>query len=221
MSEESLLNAEEAATGSLAGARVIKRYANRKMYDQQDSCYVSLSDIEQLICSGKNVVVVENDTGREVTGVTLAQIIIEQQKRGGVTESRKGNRVGVRSNVAPVAFLTRLIRSSEDVLPQLRLGLPKKNNSGKHSNDNVLWGQVDPIAGPATPRANVTARGAWKVLQSGIVDWKDKIEHAIKVLRSGAGADVAIDEELRGIRQQIRDIELKVESIASRGNAPE
>ena len=65
--------------------RVIKRYANRKLYDTRDSKYVTLDRIAELVRNGEEVKVVDNRTKRDLTKVTLAQIIYEEQRSGNAT----------------------------------------------------------------------------------------------------------------------------------------
>jgi len=60
---------------------IIKRYQNRKLYDTSDSCYVTLEDIGEMIRIGKEIKVIDNKSGEDLTAVTLAQIIFEAQKR--------------------------------------------------------------------------------------------------------------------------------------------
>lgn len=61
--------------------KVIKRYQNRKLYDTSDSCYVTLDDISEMIKQGEEVEIVDNTTKEDLTAVTLAQIIFEEQKK--------------------------------------------------------------------------------------------------------------------------------------------
>lgn len=61
--------------------KVIKRYANRKLYDTERSCYVTLEEISQMIKEGEDVQVVDNKTKDDLTAVTLAQIIVEEEKK--------------------------------------------------------------------------------------------------------------------------------------------
>jgi polyhydroxyalkanoate synthesis repressor PhaR len=65
--------------------RVIKRYANRKLYDTRDSKYVTLDRIADLVRNGDEVRVIDNGTKADLTKVTLAQIIYEEQKSGNAT----------------------------------------------------------------------------------------------------------------------------------------
>lgn len=68
--------------------RVIKRYANRKLYDTRDSRYITLDRIAQLVRDGEEVKILDNGSKRDLTKVTLAQIIYEEEKSGqGVTRS--------------------------------------------------------------------------------------------------------------------------------------
>jgi polyhydroxyalkanoate synthesis repressor PhaR len=64
---------------------VIKRYANRKLYDTQDSRYVTLDRIAELVRNGEEVRVLDNKSQKDLTKVTLAQIIYEEQKSGNAT----------------------------------------------------------------------------------------------------------------------------------------
>ncbi|OLA97240.1 MAG: hypothetical protein AUH20_01530 [Candidatus Rokubacteria bacterium 13_2_20CM_69_15_2] len=80
-------------------AYVIKRYSNRKLYDTQESRYVTLEEIEEMIRTGKEISVVDAASGEDLTGVTLTQIILENQRshRGGL----------------PTGFLHQLIKHGE------------------------------------------------------------------------------------------------------------
>src|SRR2546423_11270540 len=61
--------------------KVIKRYTNRKLYDTVESRYVTLDEIAQMIKGGAEVKVLDNRTKEDLTSVTLAQIIFEEEKK--------------------------------------------------------------------------------------------------------------------------------------------
>jgi polyhydroxyalkanoate synthesis repressor PhaR len=65
----------------MSETRVIKRYANRKLYDTQHSRYVTLDQIAAMIRGGDDVKIVDNKSKEDLTSVTLAQIIFEEEKR--------------------------------------------------------------------------------------------------------------------------------------------
>src|SRR4051812_1514353 len=62
-------------------AKIIKRYQNRKLYDTDASCYVTLDEIAEMIQQGEEVAVVDNRNQKDITAMTLTQIIFEKQKK--------------------------------------------------------------------------------------------------------------------------------------------
>jgi polyhydroxyalkanoate synthesis repressor PhaR len=60
--------------------RIVKRYSNRKLYDTKDSRYVTLLQIAEMVRSGEEVQIIDNNSKQDLTEVTLAQIIYEEQK---------------------------------------------------------------------------------------------------------------------------------------------
>ena len=61
---------------------LIKKYANRKLYDTRTSRYITLEGIAQLVRDGHEIKVVDRDNGSDLTQVTLSQIVLEEEKRG-------------------------------------------------------------------------------------------------------------------------------------------
>lgn len=62
------------------GKVVIRKYANRRLYDTTGSRYVNLEDIAALIRQGTEVQVIDAKTGQDLTRVTLTQVILEDAK---------------------------------------------------------------------------------------------------------------------------------------------
>jgi len=62
--------------------RLIKRYESRKLYDTEESRYVSLDEISAWIRQGQEVRVVDNATNNDVTSQTLTQIILDEGRKG-------------------------------------------------------------------------------------------------------------------------------------------
>ncbi len=61
--------------------KTIKRYPNRKLYDTETSRYITLEEIAEHLRAGGEVRVVDSRTGRDITSVTLAQVLVGQEKR--------------------------------------------------------------------------------------------------------------------------------------------
>jgi polyhydroxyalkanoate synthesis repressor PhaR len=77
-------------------AVVIKKYANRRLYNTATSTYVTLDDLSAMVKSGTNFVVYDAKTGEDITRSVLTQIIFEEENKG--------------TNLLPINFLRQLIR---------------------------------------------------------------------------------------------------------------
>jgi polyhydroxyalkanoate synthesis repressor PhaR len=80
MNEESAPSTPE-APAEQREPKIIKRYTNRKLYDTVESRYVTLDEIAEMIKGGAEVKVIDNRTKDDLTSVTLAQIIFEEEKK--------------------------------------------------------------------------------------------------------------------------------------------
>ena len=86
--------------------RLIKRYGNRKLYDTLESRYITLEEIARLVRGGNEVKVIDNEDGDDLTTITFAQIILEEEKR--------------RASLLSLGLLRDLIQHGEDALAGLR-----------------------------------------------------------------------------------------------------
>src|SRR5260221_6754580 len=105
--------------------RVIKRYSNRKLYDTKDSRYVTLLQIAEMVRTGEDVQIIDNNTKDDLTEITLAQIIYEEQK--------------AHSRNVPLQTLKEIIHArTEKVLADLREGpIGRLIPGGKASEEKV------------------------------------------------------------------------------------
>jgi polyhydroxyalkanoate synthesis repressor PhaR len=85
---------------------IIKKYANRRLYNTGTSTYVTLEDLATLVKSGEDFVVYDAKTGEDITRSVLAQIIFEQENKEG-------------QNLLPITFLRQLIRFYGDSMQML------------------------------------------------------------------------------------------------------
>jgi polyhydroxyalkanoate synthesis repressor PhaR len=85
---------------------IIKKYANRRLYNTGTSTYVTLEDLASMLKSGEDFVVYDAKTGEDITRSVLTQIIFEQEGKQG-------------QNLLPIAFLRQLIRFYGDSMQML------------------------------------------------------------------------------------------------------
>ena len=80
-SAEQMTEAKQAEDGMAKSEPVIvKRYANRKLYNTNTSSYVTLGEIARMVRDGEDVRIVDYKTKRDITSVTLSQIVFENEK---------------------------------------------------------------------------------------------------------------------------------------------
>ena len=84
------------------GPRIVKRYQNRKLYDTSESCYVTLEDISEMIKEGEDIQVIDNQSKEDLTSVTMAQIIFEEEKK--------------QKSLLPLTALKNIIRSGGEAI---------------------------------------------------------------------------------------------------------
>ena len=81
---------------------LIKKYANRRLYNTQTSCYITLDDLYIMIKNGEDFVVHDAKTNEDLTRSVLTQIIFEQEAKG--------------YNLLPLSFLRQLISMYDNSL---------------------------------------------------------------------------------------------------------
>jgi len=84
---------------------IIKKYANRRLYNTDTSTYVTLEDLAEMVRAERDFVVYDAKTGEDLTHAVLTQIIVEQESRG--------------TNLLPIGFLRQLIRFYGDSMQKL------------------------------------------------------------------------------------------------------
>jgi polyhydroxyalkanoate synthesis repressor PhaR len=85
---------------------IIKKYANRRLYNTGTSTYVTLEDLANMVKIGEDFIVYDAKTGEDITRSVLTQIIFEQENKEG-------------QNLLPIAFLRQLIRFYGDSMQML------------------------------------------------------------------------------------------------------
>jgi polyhydroxyalkanoate synthesis repressor PhaR len=105
---DSTTRAEPAPEPSATPPVVVKKYANRRLYNTESSSYVTLEDLAGMVRQGRDFVVYDAKSGDEITRSVLTQIIVEEESKG--------------RNLLPEGFLRHLIGfygdSLQTVLPR-------------------------------------------------------------------------------------------------------
>ena len=96
--------------------RTIKKYGNRKLYDSQESRYISMSELKEIIRKGEDVEVIDTRTGDDITSEVLTKAIVEAGGKDGLSADALHTliRWGTTAFESGLAFLG---RSLHKVLP--------------------------------------------------------------------------------------------------------
>lgn len=132
--------AGEAGGGAAQGEPVvIKKYANRRLYNTAASSYVTLDHLSEMVREGTDFVVQDAKTGDDITRSVLTQIIFEQESKG--------------QSMLPVQFLRRLIRFYGDQMqgflpPYLEMSMESFTKAQEQMRENMsrAFGATTPMA---------------------------------------------------------------------------
>lgn len=101
-------------------AILIKRYANRKLYNTETSRYITLKGIAELIEDGKEVRVIDKETGEDITSVALSQILVDSERSNTTIPSSLFSQLMGRGGDALYDTLRRGVSDASDGLGDLQ-----------------------------------------------------------------------------------------------------
>jgi polyhydroxyalkanoate synthesis repressor PhaR len=180
--------------------RVIKRYSNRKLYDTKDSRYVTLLQIAEMVRAGEEVQIIDNNTKDDLTEITLAQIIYEEQK--------------AHSRNVPLQTLKELIHQrTEKVLGELRespLGrlIP---GAGKPGSEPAKADEGSEAAAAADPKSPSLVEQAKHTLE----DWQHQIDERVRTVLPSFMPWQQLQHEVKRLSQRIEELEAKLKAATS------
>jgi polyhydroxyalkanoate synthesis repressor PhaR len=193
--------------------KVIKRYTNRKLYDTVESRYVTLDEIAAMIKEGVEVQIVDNKTKEDLTSVTLAQIIFEEEK--------KRNRM-------PLTVLREIIRHpGESLTDFIQKAVTPRVVSIREEAESRLdkllrRDETAPGGEPAAPQEDTSGAAAapggaaelLKASQRALEDWQRKIDERVKqAVENLAGNLPALGRDMQVISQRLEDLEKKLDEM--------
>jgi len=176
--------------------RIIKRYSNRKLYDTKGSRYVTLLQVAEMVREGEEVQIIDNNTKDDLTEVTLAQIIYEEQK--------------ARSRSVPLQTLKELIHTrTEKVLADLREGPIGRLIPGGRLGDDK---GVEPAPLPtreAKPTLVDQAKEKFEGMQHQLDERINAILASFRPLQQLQHEVKTLNERLASLETKLRDRDAK------------
>jgi len=192
--------------------RIIKRYANRKLYDTEHSRYVTLDQISEMIRNGDDVKIVDNKTKEDLTTVTLAQIIFEEEKK--------------QRSFLPLNAMRNIIQSGGEWFAEAQRRvqsiLPGKKKDGEGEPDV----EEDDAAEPADAEAAEAA--AKKKSLAALREWVDQSKHrldewqrhvdskvrgAIEDIQQAINPWASVNKDVKQLADRIAELEAKLQDL--------
>jgi polyhydroxyalkanoate synthesis repressor PhaR len=139
--------------------RTITKYPNRRLYDTEESRYVTLADIRNLVIRKVDFVVLDRKSGADITRTILLQVISEQEQHGEAVMSRD--------------FLSQVIRSYGKVVPEFASGYLEESMKFFMAGQKSLREQIRKVVDrdPFSAVADVAQKNfaSWKALQEEVL----------------------------------------------------
>lgn len=184
---------------------IIKKYANRRLYDTGRSSYVTLDDLCDLVKEGHNFVVHDAKSGQDITRSVLTQIIVEQESRG-------------EQNLLPTEFLRKLISFYGDNIQGLvpnyldqTLDIFVKNQEQLRENINKSFAGMRTMENMFSPVAGMDELNKQNIAI---------FERTMKMFTPFGYADAsssATEERIRELKQTIQDMEQELNRLSGKG----
>ena len=190
--------------------RIIKRYANRKLYDTEHSRYVTLDQISEMIRNGDDVKIVDNKTKEDLTTVTLAQIIFEEEKK--------------QRSFLPLAAMRNIIQSGGEWFAEAQRRV-QSILPGKRKDETPLEPAGDdppgePADETAMKRRSLASLREWVDHSRHRLDeWQRQVDTKIRTTIDGISQTItpwgSVNKDVRALADRIEELETKLRELES------
>jgi polyhydroxyalkanoate synthesis repressor PhaR len=186
--------------------RIIKRYANRKLYDTEHSRYVTLDQISEMIRNGDDVKIVDNKTKEDLTTVTLAQIIFEEEKK--------------QRSFLPLGAMRNIIQSGgqwfAEAQRRVQSILPGKRR--EDASDEELAAEAAEVAEgdeTALKKRSLASLREWvDHSKHRLDDWQKHVDTKIRTTIDGLSQTItpwaSVNKDVRALADRIGELEAKL-----------
>jgi len=193
--------------------RIIKRYANRKLYDTEHSRYVTLDQISEMIRAGDDVKIVDNKTKEDLTTVTLAQIIFEEEKK-----QRSFLPLGAMRNIIQSGgeWFAEAQRRVQSILP----GKRRPDEEGKEDDSAA----VEDTAASADESEAIVKKRSLQSLREWVDhskhrldEWQKQVDSKIRTTMEGISHAVtpwgSVNKDVKNLADRISELEAKLREL--------
>jgi polyhydroxyalkanoate synthesis repressor PhaR len=191
--------------------RIIKRYANRKLYDTEHSRYVTLDQISEMIRAGDDVKIVDNKTKEDLTTVTLAQIIFEEEKK--------------QRSFLPLGAMRNIIQNGSEWFAEAQRRvqsiLPGKRKDGEPEHDAPApeepTGEIVHDEAAEKKRSLASLREWVDHSKHRLEEWQKqvdgKIRGAVETIQHSINPWAGVQKDVKSLAERIAELEAKLSEL--------
>ncbi|MCH7598614.1 MAG: hypothetical protein IH973_02575 [Myxococcales bacterium] len=188
---------------------LIKRYANRKLYNTKSSRYITLKGIAELLDEGEEVRVIDNETGDDITSIALSQILVDSKRSNSPPPSSLLSQIMERGGDALYDVLKKGVGDAsenlEEIQDRFRRIIQGPHSEARPDGDKDAQSQQENASG-----GERRGLGDWIAYASPDLDAavQSAVERVFKVLDLPRRKDVeALNQNLERVAQAVRDLE--------------
>jgi polyhydroxyalkanoate synthesis repressor PhaR len=187
----------------MAEMRVIKRYANRKLYDTQRSRYVTLDQIAEMIRSGEDVKIVDNNSKEDLTSITLAQIIFEEEKK--------------QKSFLPLGAMRNIIQQGGEAIEQASARVRSVFSRKGGDKEAAGAGPDESSTYGGTPAADPDGRHVIKEFlessQKTFDEWQKRVDERVRAVVETISPFAALQKEVAQLATRLADLEKRLDEL--------
>ncbi|MGR6329730.1 polyhydroxyalkanoate synthesis repressor PhaR [Sphingomonas sp. XXL09] len=179
------------------GTVIIKKYANRRLYNTETSSYITLDHLATMTREGRDFKVVDAKTEEDITHNVLTQIIMEEESRG--------------QTMLPVNFLRQLIAMYGDSMQSMVPGYLEASMDSFRRNQEQFKSAVEG-AFAGSPFAEIAKRNL-AMFEAAAAAFKPATTAPAPAAAAAPSAPVSKDDEIAALRAELSRLQDKVEKL--------
>jgi polyhydroxyalkanoate synthesis repressor PhaR len=195
--EQAQSQSDDKTSSASREPKVIKRYTNRKLYDTVESRYVTLDEIAEMVKQGVEVRIVDNKSKEDLTSVTLAQIIFEEEKK---------------KNRMPLSVLREIIRHPGESISEFisREVSPRMASIREEAESRIgqIFRREDNVPGEGS------SPDLLKASQRLLEDWQKRLDERVRqALENVVGSLPAFGRDMQVLLDRLEALEKRLEAL--------
>ena len=195
--EQAQSQSDDKTSSASREPKVIKRYTNRKLYDTVESRYVTLDEIAEMVKQGVEVRIVDNKSKEDLTSVTLAQIIFEEEKK---------------KNRMPLSVLREIIRHPGESISEFisREVSPRMASIREEAESRIgqIFRREDNAPGEGS------SPDLLKASQRMLEDWQKRLDERVRqALENVVGNLPAFARDMQVLLERLEALEKRLEAL--------